>query len=106
MALAQPMQADMNWFAVLAHHAGRAPDKPFALFGDETVTYGEMAAQAAALAGGLHEHGVGAGDVVGLLSYNCTEFLETIFAANYQSREELMAAVRAQIESGLPEEMR
>ena len=37
----------------------------------------------AALAGGLHERGVGVGDVVGLLSYNCTEFLETIFAANY-----------------------
>ena len=36
-----------------------------------------------ALAGGLHERGVGRGDVVGLLSYNCPEFLETIFAANY-----------------------
>ncbi len=42
-----------------------------------------MATRAAALAAGLHERGVGAGDVVGLLSYNCTEFLETIFAANY-----------------------
>ena len=39
--------------------------------------------RAAALAAGLHERGVGAGDVVGLLSYNCTEFLETIFAANH-----------------------
>ena len=38
---------------------------------------------AAALAGGLHERGVGAGDVVGLLSYNCIEFLATIFAANH-----------------------
>ena len=73
----------MNWFAVLAHHASRTPDKPLAIFGDETVTYGEMVRSAAALAAGLHEHGVGAGDVVGLLSYNCTEFLETIFAANY-----------------------
>jgi acyl-CoA synthetase (AMP-forming)/AMP-acid ligase II len=73
----------MNWFAVLAHHASRTPDQPITIFGDETVTYGEMARRAAALAGGLHERGVGAGDVVGLLSYNCTEFLETIFAANY-----------------------
>jgi len=78
-----PMQADMNWFAVLAHHASRTPDKPIAVFEDASVTYSEMAARAAALAGGLHERGVGAGDVVGLLSYNCTEFLETIFAANY-----------------------
>ena len=42
-----------------------------------------MAGRAAALAGGLRERGVGVGDVVGLLSYNCPEFLETIFAANY-----------------------
>ena len=38
---------------------------------------------AAALAGGLHARGVGAGDVVGLLSYNSIEFLATIFAANH-----------------------
>ncbi len=77
------MQVDMNWFAVLAHHAREAPDRPLARCGDEVVTYGEMAARAAALAGGLRERGVGARDVVGLLSHNCTEFLETIFAVNY-----------------------
>ena len=79
----QAMQADMNWFAVLAHHATRAPDKPLAIFEGETTTYGEMAERAAALAGGLAERGVGRGQVVALLSYNCTEFLETVFAANY-----------------------
>jgi acyl-CoA synthetase (AMP-forming)/AMP-acid ligase II len=42
-----------------------------------------MATRVAALAGGLHERGVGRGHVVGLLSYNCPEFLETLFAANY-----------------------
>ena len=76
------MQADMNWFAVLAHHALRAPDKPITVFEGTTTTYGEMAARATALAGGLHARGVRHGDVVGLLSYNCPEFLETIFAAN------------------------
>ena len=78
-----PMHPDLSWVGVLEHHAIRTPDKPLAVFGDETVTYGEMATRAAALAAGLHERGVGAGDVVGLLSYNCTEFLETIFAANH-----------------------
>src|SRR5690349_24403174 len=78
-----PMQADMNWFGVVAHHADRNPEKPMLIFDDETVSYGEMVARATATAGGLHERGVGAGDVVALLSYNCTEFLETIFAANY-----------------------
>jgi fatty-acyl-CoA synthase len=77
------MHADMNWFGVLEHHALRTPHRPLAIFGPETVTYGEMATRAAAFATGLHERGVGAGDVVALLSYNCIEFLETIFAANY-----------------------
>jgi acyl-CoA synthetase (AMP-forming)/AMP-acid ligase II len=77
------MQADLNWFGVLAHHASRSPDKAIIVFEGETVTYAQMAARAAALAGGLHERGVGRGDVVGLLSYNCPEFLETVFAANY-----------------------
>jgi len=83
VTLDAPTSADMNWFAVLAHHASRTPDKPITIFGDETVTYGEMADRVAALAAGFHERGVGARDVVALLSYNCTEYLETIFAANY-----------------------
>src|SRR3954454_10922733 len=73
----------MNWFGVLAHHADRTPDKAIAVFEGQTITYAEMAARATALAGGLSERGVGRGDVVGLLSYNCPEFLETIFAANH-----------------------
>ncbi len=72
----------MNWFTVLAHHVARTPDKAIAVFEGETTTYAEMAARARALAAGLAERGVGPGDVVGLLSYNCPEFLETIFAAN------------------------
>jgi fatty-acyl-CoA synthase len=77
------MQPDVSWFGVLEHHARSAPDQPIAIFKNETVTYGEMATRASALAAGLYERGVRAGDVVGLLSYNCPEFLETIFAASY-----------------------
>jgi fatty-acyl-CoA synthase len=75
--------ANVNWFAVLAHHAIRSPDKAITVFEGEPLTYGEMARRVAALAGGLHERGVARGDVVGPLSYNCPEFLETLFAANY-----------------------
>ena len=53
--------ADLNWFAVLAHHAGRTPDKVITVFEGEETTYGEMAGRAAALAGGLSRHGVAAG---------------------------------------------
>ena len=77
------MQPDMSWVGVLEHHARRTPDKPLVLFGDETVTYQGMADWSAAVAGSLQARGVGAGEVVGLLSYNSIEFLATIFAANY-----------------------
>ncbi len=80
---ATPTQADMNWFAVLAHHATRTPDRPMTVFEGGVTTYGDMATRAVALAGGLHERGVGPGDVVGLLSYNCPEFLEVVFATNH-----------------------
>ena len=55
---ASPMRADMSWHAVLEHHAVRTPDKPLAIFGNETVTYGEMATRAAGLAAGLRDRGV------------------------------------------------
>ncbi len=73
----------MNWCGVLAHHASRIPDKALCKMGDEVVSYRQMAERSAALAAGLAQQGVGAGDVVALLSYNSTEFLETIFAANH-----------------------
>jgi fatty-acyl-CoA synthase len=75
--------ADVNWCNVLTHHAGRRPDKVLTLFEGEATTYGEMARRVAALAGGLAGRGIGTGDVVALLSYNCPEFLEALFAANY-----------------------
>jgi acyl-CoA synthetase (AMP-forming)/AMP-acid ligase II len=77
------MQPDINWFSVLAHHATRTPDQAITVFEGESISYGEMAGRATALAGGLAARGIGRGQVVGLLSYNCPEFLETIFAANY-----------------------
>jgi acyl-CoA synthetase (AMP-forming)/AMP-acid ligase II len=77
------MQPDLSWNGVLEHYALRTPDKPLAVFGDETITYVQMQARSAAVAGGLHERGVGVDDVVGLLSYNSIDFLTTIFAANH-----------------------
>ena len=83
MTLAPTMLADVSWCAVLAHHATRTPDKAITVFEGETTTYSAMAERAAALAGGLRERGVGRGDVVAILSYNCPEFLEAVFAANH-----------------------
>ncbi|HVV77757.1 MAG TPA: long-chain fatty acid--CoA ligase [Mycobacteriales bacterium] len=77
------MDVDVSWCAVLEHHARRSPDHPVAVFEGRTTTYDELARNAAAFAGGLSERGVSAGDVVALLSYNCTEYLESIFAVNH-----------------------
>jgi len=74
--------ADMSWVRVLEHHAARTPDKAIAVCDGTAMTYEDMVDWSARLAGGLRERGVGFGDVVGLLSYNSTEFLATIFAAN------------------------
>ncbi|HVY11084.1 MAG TPA: long-chain fatty acid--CoA ligase [Mycobacteriales bacterium] len=73
--------ADMNWCAVLAHHAERHPDRPMLVFEGQTITYREMYDRVRAVAGSLL--GVERGDVVALLSYNCPQFLEVLFAANY-----------------------
>jgi fatty-acyl-CoA synthase len=77
------VKADVNWFGVLAHHAERSPERAMTVFDGQVTSYGEMATRASALATGLHERGVRPGQVVGLLSFNCPEFLETVFAANY-----------------------
>ena len=77
------MPADMSWSQVLEHHAVRTPHKPLAVFDGHSVTYLEMVRWSARIAAGLQQVGVGFGDVVGLLSYNSTEFLATIFAANH-----------------------
>jgi len=74
---------DVNWCSVLAHHATRAPDHPATVFGGETTTYRRLADRVAALAGGMQDRGIGPGSVVAVLSYNCPEFLEAIFAANH-----------------------
>src|SRR3954454_13882934 len=77
------MRPDMSWCSVLEHHARRTPAKTMAVHGDRAVSYQEMQEWTAALAGGFAARGVGAGDVVALLSYNNLEFLATIFAVNH-----------------------
>ncbi len=69
-----------NLAGVLAHHAERFPDRPCLVWNDRSITYGELDRRAARTAAGLSRLGVGRGDVVGLLLYNCAEFLEAMFA--------------------------
>ncbi|MGH3665591.1 MAG: acyl-CoA synthetase [Egibacteraceae bacterium] len=77
------MTPNMNWMTVLEHHADRYPDKALATFEGTPTTYGEMLDRVRRLAGGLRGHGIGRGDVVGILAHNSTAFLEVVFAANH-----------------------
>ena len=77
--------ADMSWVRVLEHHAGRTPDKPLAVLRRSSRHVSREMAElvGAARRRDCAQRGVGVGDVVALLSYNSTEFLATIFAANH-----------------------
>jgi fatty-acyl-CoA synthase len=69
-----------NLAGVLAHHADRFPDRPCLVWGGTTLTYAELARRASRTAAGLAALGVGRGDVVALLLYNCPEFIEAMLA--------------------------
>ena len=69
-----------NLAGVLAHHADRYPDRPCLVWGARVITYAELDERAARTAGGLAKLGIGRGDVVAVVLYNCPEFLELVFA--------------------------
>ncbi len=72
-----------NLAGVLAHHADRFPDRPCLVWGDEVISYAELDRRAARTAAGLRKLGVGRGDVVAVVLYNCPEFVETMFAVSW-----------------------
>lgn len=71
-----------NWTNQLARHALMQPDAPALRFLGETTTWGELDRRVSALAGGLHQRGVGFGDRVLVLMLNRTEFIEAVLATN------------------------
>jgi len=77
------MTPDLNWCAVLEHHARRTPHQTLCSMDGVAVTYGQMVERSGRLAAGLRELGVGPGSMVGLLAYNSNEFLEVMFAVNH-----------------------
>jgi acyl-CoA synthetase (AMP-forming)/AMP-acid ligase II len=62
--------------------AERFADRPYVVFPERSVTYGEMPAAAAAVARSLAEkYGVGKGDRVAIAAANCVEYALTFWAA-------------------------
>jgi fatty-acyl-CoA synthase len=69
-----------NLSLLVERRADREPDREMIVFGERRITNLEVERRVNAVAVGLREQGVGRGDVVALLTYNCPEFLESIFA--------------------------
>ncbi len=67
--------------SALAHRATTDPERPFLLFKDEVLSYGQLESRAEALAAGLHTLGVGKGDRMALILPCRPEFAIGFFAA-------------------------
>jgi long-chain acyl-CoA synthetase len=71
-----------NFASILREWAMRRPDAPALTFGEETWTFGALNASTSRSAQALIAEGVRPGDRVGILSRNCAEFIELIFACS------------------------
>ncbi|MHA0284928.1 fatty-acid--CoA ligase FadD5 [Mycobacterium sp. C3-094] len=81
--LEQPYLARrQNWANQLSRHALMQPQNTALRFSGATTTWAELERRVSALAGALHQRGVGAGDRVLILMLNRPEFIETTIAVN------------------------
>ena len=65
---------------ILWHHAARRPDKAAIIWDAKTYTYADLATRVRRLANALVGIGIGKGERVAILSTNCVEYTETVFA--------------------------
>jgi len=70
----------MNLGYLLAQWADSQSDKVALVFGDLRLTYGEMDRRVNALCHAFSDFGLGKGDRVAVLTYNCHQFMEIFFA--------------------------
>ncbi|PLR78766.1 o-succinylbenzoate--CoA ligase [Bacillus sp. V3-13] len=75
-------EGNLNYSSVIRRWAREQPEKEVIVYQDRRITYKEFNNRVSALAQGLLNLGVKKGDIIGILLYNCSEFLEIIFAAN------------------------
>ena len=73
---------DSTIFEGIATVAAERPDRPALVGQDTTRTYGELVAEAKALAGGLADRGVEEGDMVAVWLGNRPEWVVTLLAAS------------------------
>jgi acyl-CoA synthetase (AMP-forming)/AMP-acid ligase II len=72
----------MNWSYVLKQNAESHPDKECLIGLGKRLTYRQLDERVDSLAQGLLDLGLGKGDIVAVLLYNCCEYMEITFAVN------------------------
>lgn len=73
----------MNPSHILAKWAERTPEREAVIGAGRRLTWARLRERVNALAASLHTVGVKSGDRVGVLLYNCPEFLEAYFAISH-----------------------
>ena len=71
----------MNFALSLTENADRYPDRVALVCGEQRTTYAELNARVSDLARQLVNRGAGPGSVIGVLMWNCSEFVEVYYAA-------------------------
>jgi acyl-CoA synthetase (AMP-forming)/AMP-acid ligase II len=72
---------EMHYATILEAMADRFADEQAIIFGDKHITWGELDGRASRLAQAMLDAGIGANDRVGLLLFNCGEYMEAMLAA-------------------------
>ena len=75
-----PQELSENWATLWEALADAQPDHVAVVVGDRQMRWRDLDERAAQLAGALTAEGIGAGSKVGQLLFNCTEYLETVYA--------------------------
>ena len=72
----------MNWSYILEQNAENNPDKECLIGLGKRYTYSQIEERVRSLAQGLRDLGLGKGDIIAILLYNCCEYIEMTFAVN------------------------
>jgi 3-oxocholest-4-en-26-oate---CoA ligase len=75
------MSLSENWATLWEAIAASQPDDTAVVLGDQPITWRALDDRAGRLAAGLAAGGIGPGDRVGQLMYNCPEYLESAYAS-------------------------
>lgn len=72
----------MNWSYILEQNAEKYPDKESLIGLGKRYTYSQIEERVRSLAQGLIDLGLGKGNIIAILLYNCCEYIEMTFAVN------------------------